>query len=270
MGRKITIPDVIGMKGAGEKIVAVTAYDVPFARIFDPLVDIILVGDSLGMVLYGYDTTLPVTMEDMVRHTSAVTRGRERSLLVADMPFGSFQVSTEMALENACRLVKEGGAEAVKLEGGVKVRPIVEKLTSFGIPVMGHVGLTPQSIHKMGGYRIQGRGAEARKRLIEDARSLEEAGAFSVVLEGVPSEVAEEITESLKIPTIGIGAGAACDGQVLVMHDLLGLSGEFKPKFVKRFADLTAAVEEAVREYASEVRAGTFPGREQSFFLEDK
>lgn len=261
--------DIRKMKEEKRKIVVITAYDFPFARIFDPLVDIILVGDSLGMVLYGYDSTLPVTMDDMVRHTMGAGAGRKRSLLVSDMPFASFQISPECAVENACRLVKEGGAEAVKLEGGVSARKVIEKLTSVDIPVMGHVGLTPQSIHRMGGYRIQGREKKARIRLLDDAKAVEAAGAFSLVLEGIPSEVAAEITESLSIPTIGIGAGPSCDGQVLVMHDLLGLFKKFTPKFVKRYADLTSVVEKAVETYADEVREGTFPGEEHSFFLEE-
>ncbi|RMG57751.1 MAG: 3-methyl-2-oxobutanoate hydroxymethyltransferase [Deltaproteobacteria bacterium] len=270
MMKKITVLDLKRMKAEGKRIVMITAYDYAFAKIFDPLVDVILVGDSLGTVVYGYETTLPVTMDDMVRHTSAVARGRKRAFLVADMPFMSFQVSPEKAVENACLLLKEGGAEAVKLEGGVTMFETIRKITSCDIPVMGHVGLTPQSIHRMGGYRIQGREKEARKRLLEDAKAVEEAGAFSLVLEGIPSEVAEEITESVSIPTIGIGAGPYCDGQVLVMHDLLGLFLDFKPKFVKRYAELAPVVEEAVKEFAREVREGKFPDSEHTFFLEEK
>lgn len=266
---KITILDIGRMKEKGRKIVMITAYDAPFARLFDPLVDIILVGDSLGTVLYGYDSTLPVTMEDMVRHTRAAAAGRTRSFLVSDMPFNSFQVSPEKAVENACVLVKEGGAEAVKLEGGVAVSESIRRITSFDIPVMAHIGLTPQSIHRMGGYRVQGKEARAKEALLEDALSVEEAGAFSVVLEGIPAEVAAKITDSLSIPTIGIGAGIHCDGQVLVMHDLLGLIPEFNPRFVKRYAYLAQVVTEAVSRYVSEVREEEFPGDEHSFFLED-
>ncbi len=268
--KKVSVLDIRRMKAEGEKIVMITAYEYAFAKIFDPLVEIILVGDSLGTVVYGYDTTLPVTMEDMIRHTQAVARGRNRAFLVADMPFMSFQVSVDRAVENACLLVKEGGAEAVKLEGGVSVFNTIERITSFDIPVMGHVGLTPQSIHRMGGYRIQGKEEEARKKLLEDAKAVEEAGAFSVVLEGIPAEVAAEITESLSIPTIGIGAGPHCDGQVLVMHDLLGLFFDFTPKFVKRYADLKPVIERAVSDFAREVKEGKFPDKEHSFFLEGK
>jgi 3-methyl-2-oxobutanoate hydroxymethyltransferase len=268
--KKVTQLDIRKMKEEGRRIVMITAYDYPFARIFDPIVDIILVGDSLGTVLYGHDTTLPVTMDDMIRHTKAAAAGRERSFLVSDMPFMSFQVSTEGAVENACRLVKEGGAEAVKLEGGVSVFEIIGKLTSFDVPVMGHIGLTPQSIHRMGGYRIQGREEEARRRLLDDARAVEEAGAFSVVLEGIPAELATEITGSLAIPTIGIGAGPGCDGQVLVMHDLLGLLPDFKPKFVKRYAELVPLVERAVSQFAEDVRKGDFPGKEHTFYHAEK
>ncbi len=268
--KKVTVIDIRKMKAEGQRIVMITAYDYPFARIFDPIVDIILVGDSLGTVLYGHETTLPVTMDDMIRHTRAAAAGSERTLLVSDMPFMSFQISTESAVENACRLVKEAGAEAVKLEGGVSVFEIIRRLTSFDVPVMGHIGLTPQSIHRMGGYRIQGREKEARLRLLEDARAVEEAGAFSVVLEGIPAELAEEITGELSIPTIGIGAGAGCDGQVLVMHDILGLFQDFRPKFVKRYADLVPVIEGAVREFADEVRRGDFPGREHTFYLAEK
>ncbi len=268
--KKVTVIDIRKMKAEGRRIVMITAYDYPFARIFDPIVDIILVGDSLGTVLYGHETTLPVTMDDMVRHTRAAAAGSERTLLVSDMPFMSFQISTEGAVENACRLVKEAGAEAVKLEGGVSVFEIIRRLTSFDVPVMGHIGLTPQSVHRMGGYRIQGREKEARLRLLDDARAVEEAGAFSIVLEGIPAELAEEITGDLSIPTIGIGAGAGCDGQVLVMHDILGLFQDFRPKFVKRYADLVPVIEGAVREFANEVRRGDFPGREHTFYLAEK
>jgi 3-methyl-2-oxobutanoate hydroxymethyltransferase len=268
--KKVTLLDIKRMKQEGRKIVMITAYDYPFAKIFDPIVEIILVGDSLGTVLYGYDTTLPVTMEDMIRHTKAAEAGRERSFLVSDMPFMSFQVSPSAAVENACRLVKDGGAEGVKLEGGVSVFDTIVKMTSFDIPVMGHIGLTPQSIHRMGGYRIQGKEKEARSKIIEDARAVEEAGAFSIVLEGIPAELAYEITKELSIPTIGIGAGSGCDGQVLVMHDLLGLLPDFKPKFVKRYAELAPLVEQAVREFAEEVRKGDFPGTEHTYYHTEK
>lgn len=262
---KVTILDFSRWKEKGERIVMITAYDALFARIFDDVgVDTILVGDSLGQVVLGLPNTLGVTMEDMVRHTGAAARGTTRAFLIADMPFLSFQTGPEEAIRNAGRLL-QAGAEAVKLEGGRSVENTIRAIAQCDIPVMGHVGLTPQSVHRMGGYRVQGRGEAQRQRLIDDARAVQEAGAFSVVLEGIPADLAGEITEELAIPTIGIGAGPRCDGQVLVMQDLLGLFDEFRPKFVKRFGELKKPVRDAVRAYADEVRRGTFPGKEHSF-----
>lgn len=264
-GRKTTILDLARKKGAGERIVMITAYDALFAGILDEAgVDILLVGDSLGQVVLGLPDTLGVTMEDMERHTAAVARGRRRAFLAADMPFLSFQVSPEEAVRNAGRLLR-AGAEAVKLEGGRSMEGSIRAIARCDIPVMGHVGLTPQSVHRMGGYRVQGKGQAARERLLDDALAVQDAGAFAVVLEGIPADLAGEITERLAIPTIGIGAGPRCDGQVLVIQDLLGLFEEFRPKFVKRFAELRGPVREAVEAYAKEVRAGTFPGKEHSF-----
>ena len=262
---KVTILDFARWKEKGERIVMITAYDALFARIFDDAgVDTILVGDSLGQVVLGLPNTLGVTMEDMVRHTGAAARGTRRAFLIADMPFLSFQPGPEEAIRNAGRLL-QAGAEAVKLEGGRSVENTIRAIARCDIPVMGHVGLTPQSVHRMGGYRIQGREEVQRQRLRDDARAVQEAGAFSVVLEGIPADFAGEITEELAIPTIGIGAGPRCDGQVLVMQDLLGLFDEFRPKFVKRFGELKKPVRDAVRAYADEVRRGKFPGKEHSF-----
>ncbi|MDH3238504.1 MAG: 3-methyl-2-oxobutanoate hydroxymethyltransferase [Deltaproteobacteria bacterium] len=262
---KVTILDFARWKEKGERIVMITAYDALFARIFDDAgVDTILVGDSLGQVVLGLPNTLGVTMEDMVRHTGAAARGTRRAFLIADMPFLSFQPGPEEAIRNAGRLL-QAGAEAVKLEGGRSVENTIRAIARCDIPVMGHVGLTPQSVHRMGGYRIQGREEVQRQRLRDDARAVQEAGAFSVVLEGIPADLAGEITEELAIPTIGIGAGPRCDGQVLVMQDLLGLFDEFRPKFVKRFGELKKPVRDAVRAYADEVRRGKFPGKEHSF-----
>ena len=263
--RKTNILDLGRMKGEGQKIVMITAYDTLFARIFDDVgVDVILVGDSLGQVVLGHPDTLNVTMEDMVRHTEAASRGRKRAFLVADMPFLSYQAGRSDAIRNAGRLL-QAGAEAVKLEGGCNASETIRAIVSADIPVMGHIGLTPQSVHRMGGYRVQGKTDPQRERLLADAAAVQEAGAFSVVLEGMPSALAAEITRTLSIPTIGIGAGAGCDGQVLVMHDLLGLFDEFHPKFVKRFGELRRPVEDAVGAYAAAVRDGSFPGKEHSF-----
>lgn len=263
--KKVTILDFARWKEKGERIVMITAYDALFARIFDDVgVDTILVGDSLGQVVLGLPSTLGVTMEDMVRHTGAAARGTKRAFLIADMPFLSFQTGPEEAIRNAGRLL-QAGAEAVKLEGGRSVENTIRAITRCDIPVVGHVGLTPQSVHRMGGYRVQGREEVQRQRLRDDARAVQEAGAFSVVLEGIPADLAGEITEELAIPTIGIGAGPRCDGQVLVMQDLLGLFDEFRPKFVKRFGELGKPVRDAVRAYADEVRRGKFPGKEHSF-----
>ncbi len=263
--KKISILDIARMKEDRRKIVMITAYDVLFAKIFDEVgVDVLLVGDSLGQVVLGLPNTLGVTMEDMERHTGAVARGRKRAYLVADMPFLSFQAGPADAIRNAGRLL-QAGAEAVKLEGGRNVEATIRAITQCDIPVMGHVGLTPQSIHRMGGYRVQGKSDAQKERLIDDALAVQEGGAFAVVLEGMPADLASGITERLAIPTIGIGAGPGCDGQVLVMQDLLGLFDEFRPKFVKRFGELKNPVREAVQAYADEVREGKFPGREHSF-----
>ena len=265
---KVTIRTLPRMKAQGEKITMLTAYDYPLARAVDEAgIEVILVGDSLGMVVLGHPTTLPVTMDDMVHHCKAVARGVSRALLVADLPFMSYQVSREDALRNAGRLVKEGGAESVKLEGGAEVLGAVEALVGAGIPVMGHLGLTPQSYHQMGGYRVQARTAEEADRLLKDAGALERAGIFSLVLEGIPAEVARRVTEALTVPTIGIGAGPSCDGQVLVAHDMLGLQEDLSPKFVKRYAQGRQVFLEAMRQFRTEVRSGRFPGPEHSYHL---
>ena len=262
---RTTVRSLAARKRRGERITMLTAYDFAFARIFDTAgIDVLLVGDSLGNVVQGRDTTLPVTLEETAYHTRMVARAATRALVVADMPFGSYQVSPEEAVRSAVRLVKEGGAHAVKLEGGTAVREASERIAAAGIPVMGHVGLTPQSIHKMGGYRVQGRGERGREHVLADARAVQDAGAFAVVLEGIPAALAAEITATLSIPTIGIGAGAACDGQVLVMHDLLGLS-EWTPSFVKQYASLGALAAQAARAFADEVREGKFPGDEHGY-----
>ncbi len=265
MTEKITVHTIRNMKGL-DPIVMVTAYDYPSALYSERAgVHIVLVGDSLGQVVLGYETTVPVTMEEMLHHTRAAGRGCRRTLLVADMPFGSYQAGPEQAFENACRFLKESPAHSVKLEGGVTMAQTVSFLVRRGIPVMGHVGLTPQSVHQMGGYRVQARGEEGLRALLDDARAIEDAGAYSIVLEGVPTEAARQVTEELTIPTIGIGAGPHCDGQVLVLNDLLGLYDQFVPKFVKRYAELGKEMERAITEFAREVTEGTFPGREHSY-----
>lgn len=263
---KVTVPEIKKMKQKGEKITALTAYDYCFSRILDEAgVDILLVGDSLGSVIQGRDSTLPVTLDEVIYHTRAVARGRTRALVVADMPFLSFQISIEEAKRNAGRILQEAGAEAVKLEGGVEMLETIEAIVQIGIPVMGHVGLTPQSLHRFGGYKVQGKERDQREKIVQDALAVEEGGAFSVVLEGIPLDLAQEITRRLSIPTIGIGAGMHCDGQVLVVHDMLGLFDMYTPKFVKRYADLKSAISEAVRIYNAEVREGKFPDEEHSF-----
>ena len=262
---KVRLPKLLRMKRKGERITAVTCYDATFARLVDEAgMDVVLVGDSLGNVIQGQESTLPVTLDDIIYHCRAVGRGLRRAHLVADMPFMTYQ-RPELALKNAGRLMAEGGAEAVKLEGGVQVAAVVAELVAFGIPVMGHIGLTPQSVHAMGGHRVQGKGAAARERLMADARALQEAGCYSVVLEGIPASLAAELTAALDIPTIGIGAGAGCDGQILVLYDMLGLNPDFKPKFLKRFADLGEATVAALGAYKGEVRAGTFPAAEHCY-----
>ncbi len=266
---KITTQTLRRMKERGERITMLTAYDAMFARLVEEGgADAILVGDSLGMVVQGHDNTLGVTVEDIVYHTRAVVRGTSRAHVVADMPFMSYQADPAEAVKNAGRMLKEGGAHAVKLEGGREIVPAVERMVAAGIPVMGHLGLTPQSVHAMGGFRVQGREAAGAQRILEDAQALEDAGAYAVVLEGVPVELSRVITQSLHIPTIGIGAGSTCDGQVLVLQDLLGLDLGFAPKFVKRYARLGELVPAAVRAYREEVRAGEFPADEHTFHTE--
>lgn len=262
---RTTVRSLAARKRRGERFSMLTAYDFAFARIFDDAgIDVLLVGDSLGNVVQGRDTTLPVTLEEVAYHTRLVARAAQRALVVADMPFGSFQVSAEDAVRAAIRLVKEGGAHAVKLEGGVAVREAIARIVAAGIPVMGHVGLTPQSVHAMGGFRVQGRGDQGRRRVLEDALAVQEAGAFAVVLEGMPADLASEITARLAIPSIGIGAGPGCDGQVLVMHDMLGLN-DWTPGFVKQFANLGALAHQAARAFAAEVADAKFPGEEHSY-----
>jgi 3-methyl-2-oxobutanoate hydroxymethyltransferase len=261
---KVTVPGIKERKGR-EKITMLTAYDAVFAGIVDGAgTDMILVGDSVGTTMLGYPNTIPVTIDEMIHHTKAVMKGVKRSLVVIDMPFMSYQESAEQAKRNAGRMMKESGAEAVKLEGGVNMREIIRAIADIDIPVMGHVGLTPQSIHRMGSYKVQGKGEEA-ERLIADAKAVEEAGAFSVVLECVPRDLAREITGMLSIPTIGIGAGPDCDGQVLVIYDLLGLMGQFRPKFVKQYLNLREEMDGAVKSYLEEVKTGTFPDDAHSF-----
>ncbi|HEY7220495.1 MAG TPA: 3-methyl-2-oxobutanoate hydroxymethyltransferase [Candidatus Binatia bacterium] len=266
MSDKITAPHIVKMKQRGEKVTCLTAYDYSFARILDEAgVEMLLVGDSLGCVVQGNHNTLAVTMDEMIYHTRLVARGRKRALVIGDMPFLSYHVNRERALENAGRFLQEGGAEAVKLEGGVTMHETIEAIVKAGIPVMGHVGLTPQSVHQFGGYKVQGREKERRAAVLRDALAVEGAGAFSVVLEGMPLDLAQEITERLTIPTIGIGAGVHCDGQVLVIHDMLGLFDDFTPKFVKRYADLKNTVSAAAKEFIGEVKERKFPTEEHSF-----
>ncbi|MEI6127579.1 MAG: 3-methyl-2-oxobutanoate hydroxymethyltransferase [Pseudomonadota bacterium] len=264
--KKNTILDMQRMKQEGRKIAMLTAYDYPISRILDECnLDIILVGDSLGNVIMGLENTLPVTVADMLHHVKAVVQGRKQALVVVDMPFMSYQISIEDAKRNAGILMKEGGAEAVKVEGGENIEDVIRGLTRIDIPVMGHIGLTPQSIHRMGGYKVQGKHEHQRQKLIADAMAVERAGAFAVVLEGVPANLAQEITELLKIPTIGIGAGVHCDGQVLVINDLLGLSGKLRPKFAKQYVQLEENIKKAVNEYIDDVRTAKFPADEHSF-----
>ncbi len=258
--RKVRAPDLTPMKARGERIVMLTAYDATMARLLDRAgIDVLLVGDSLGQVILGLDTTIPVTLDAVIHHTRAVTRGASRALVVADMPFLTYQVSAEEALRNAARLFQEGGAAAVKLEGGRSVADAVRRLTAAGLPVMGHVGLTPQHVHRLGGMRQQAREEEAAQELIRDALALEDAGAFAVVVEAVPDAVAEAVTSRLKIPTIGIGAGPHCDGQVLVSYDMLGLFDTFVPKFVRQYAQLGELILDAARNYANDVRECVYP-----------
>jgi 3-methyl-2-oxobutanoate hydroxymethyltransferase len=265
---KVSAPSLRSSKERGERLVCLTAYDYPTARIVDEAgIDIILVGDSLGNVVLGYGNTIPVTVDEIVSHTRAVRRGVHRALLVADMPYGSYHTSADDAVRVALRLVKEGGAEAVKLEGGLKRAHLVKRLVEEEIAVMGHIGLTPQSVNKLGGYRVQGKTAETARALIEDARALEEAGAFAIVLEVVPREIAKIITESISIPTIRIGAGEHCDIQVLVLHDMLGMTFEKTARFVRPYANLRQSMTEAISHFADDVRTGAYPSEAESYGL---
>jgi 3-methyl-2-oxobutanoate hydroxymethyltransferase len=264
--KRTTILDLQTMKSRGEKIAVLTAYDYPFARIMDLAgIDVILVGDSVGSVVAGYDNTLPVTMDEMTYHTRAVARSVTQALVVADMPFLSYQVDLAEARRNAGRLIKEGGAQAVKLEGGVNIAETIRTIVAMDVPVVAHIGLTPQSIHRMGGFRVQGREEAQANQLLADARAVAEAGACAVVIEGVPAKLAGQISAELSIPTIGIGAGVNCDGQVLVIHDILGLCEKYSPKFVKRYADVSGTIRQGIDDYIREVKDGTFPGPEHSF-----
>jgi 3-methyl-2-oxobutanoate hydroxymethyltransferase len=264
--KKITVPDLRARKLSGEKIAMVTAYDFTMARLVDEAgVDMVLVGDSLGMVVQGLTTTIPVTLDEMAYHCRAVARGLGHAHLVGDLPFMSYQVSPQQAVESAGKLMKEGACESIKLEGGQEVAEHVHRIVRAGVPVVGHVGLTPQSVHALGGFKVQGRGADGAEKVLADALALEQAGAFAIVLEAIPPDVAAQVTSLLSIPTIGIGAGAECDGQVLVCTDLLGLARGHQPKFAKRFANLGDAAVDAVSAYVLEVRAGTFPGASHSY-----
>lgn len=263
---KLSLPELQTRKGAGPKLTMLTAYDYPTGKLVDQAgIDLILVGDSLGMVCLGYPDTVPVTMDEMVHHTAAVARAAERALVVGDLPFLSYQVSAEDAVRNAGRLFKEARADCVKLEGGRSQADKVEAIVRAGIPVMGHIGLTPQTATQLGGFKVQGKDPQAAQALLDDARALENAGVFAVVVECVPTSLGKRVTESLSVPTIGIGAGPHCDGQVLVLHDLVGLFDRFVPKFVKRYAHLSQEIARAVGEYRDEVVAGTFPGEEHQF-----
>jgi 3-methyl-2-oxobutanoate hydroxymethyltransferase len=262
---KVTVHTLQKMKQAGQKITVLTAYDATFARLLDQTgIDVLLVGDSLGMVVQGQPTTLPVTLEDVIYHCRAVARGASRAHLVGDMPFLSYQAGLDQAVLNCGRVLKEGGAEAVKLEGGARHADLVLRLARIGIPVMGHVGLTPQSVHAMGGFKVQGRDEASARAILDDAVALEQAGAYSIVLEGIPGELARTITARLRIPTIGIGAGPDCDGQVLVIYDLLGMDDSFRPRFVKRYENLALRIRTAVEAYAKDVREGRFPAEEHT------
>jgi 3-methyl-2-oxobutanoate hydroxymethyltransferase len=266
----ITINQIKEMKPKGEKIAMLTAYDYSTAKIIDEAgIPLILVGDSLGTVVLGYGSEIPVTMDDMLHHTKAVVRGTKRAMVIGDMPFMTYHISVEDALRNAARFIQEGGAQAVKLEGGVTVAEKVKRIVDCGIPVMGHIGLTAQSIHQFGGHKVQGKTPEAAARLLEDARALEQAGAFAIVLETIPAQLARIITAKAHIPTIGIGAGIDCDGQVLVINDLLGSFTDFVPKHAKQYAKLADIIRKAVTEYHNEVKAGSFPTEKQSFFIDE-
>jgi 3-methyl-2-oxobutanoate hydroxymethyltransferase len=268
--RRITVRDIAEMKAKGEKIPMVTAYDYPTARLAEAAdIPMLLVGDSLGMVVLGYESTIPVTMADMLHHVKAVARGAKKALVVADLPFMTYHIDVAQALANAGRMVQDGGAQAVKLEGGECVAETVGRIVACGIPVMGHIGLTPQSVNAFGGYRVQGRGLQEAAQLLRDARALQAAGAFAVVLELVPTALAGLVSRRLSIPTIGIGAGPECDGQVQVLHDMLGLFTDFVPKHAKRFAHLALAAQEGLAAYAREVREGAFPTDKESFSMDE-
>jgi 3-methyl-2-oxobutanoate hydroxymethyltransferase len=263
---KTTVPDLYQKKAEGRKITMLTAYDVPTAQIVDQAgIDIVLVGDSVGMVVQGLDSTLPVTMEEMLYHTRLVSRAAKTSMVVGDLPFLSYQTGIDDAVRNAGRFLKEAGAEAVKLEGGVQTAPAIKAIVAAGIPVMAHIGLTPQSVHLLGGFKVQGRDEAAREKVLADAQAVQDAGAFSVVLESVPATLAKEIGGTIRIPTIGIGAGPHCDGQVLVLHDLLGLFDRFTPKFVKQYANMKEQAVRAVKQFKQDVESGGFPSEEHSF-----
>jgi 3-methyl-2-oxobutanoate hydroxymethyltransferase len=267
---RFTTRDFLLKKQHGERIAVVTAYDYPSAMCADAAgVDAILVGDSLGMVVLGHASTLPVTMEAMLHHAAAVTRGAQRAMVIADLPFMAYQVNADEAMRNAGRLVKEAGVAAVKLEGGRRVAELVRRMSEAGIPVMGHLGMTPQSVHQFGGFRVQGRTTEAARFLIEEAHALEQSGAFAIVLELVPDEVAAAITRTLRVPTIGIGAGPRCDGEVQVLHDLIGLTPSFVPRHTRRYAEVGSVIREAVQQYVEDVRAGRFPASEHTVHQED-
>jgi len=263
--KPLTIPDLREQKRAGRKLTVLTCYDAAFARLLDGVVDLLLVGDSLNQVIAGHETTLSATLDQMIYHAAAVRRGTRRALVFVDLPFLTYQVSVAEALRNAGRVLQETGAHGVKLEGGEAMAETVRALVQVGIPVMGHLGLTPQSVHQLGGYRVQGREPGVADRLRADAKFLEQAGACALVLELVPAALATEVSRSLSIPTVGIGAGPGCDGQVLVLHDMLGLNPDFNPKFLKKYIDGAGLVRDAAERYAAEVREGSFPGREQSF-----
>jgi 3-methyl-2-oxobutanoate hydroxymethyltransferase len=269
--QRVTVRSLSLRKGRGEPFSMLTAYDATFARIFDAAgIDVLLVGDSVGNTVQGHETTLPVTLDEMLYHTRLVARTVRRPLVVGDMPFGSYQVSAEEAVRNAVRFVKEGGAAAVKLEGGRRMRETIARIVDAEIPVMGHIGLTPQSVHAMGGFKVQGRQHGAALALVDDAKALAAAGCFAIVLEGVPDEVARLVTETVDVPTIGIGAGRYCDGQVLVFHDVLGIEDRIIPKFVRRYAGLKADAVEAVARFADDVRVGRFPSDDETYHLSDE
>lgn len=269
--QKVTIPQLKGWKGQTRKFTMITAYDVLMASVIDQTpVETILVGDSMGMVVYGYDGTVPVTMEQIIQHTRAVVKGAPNTLIIGDMPFGSYNVSVEDAIRNANRIIKEGGADAIKLEGGKNFARVVETMVNGGIPVMGHIGLTPQTVGQLGGFKVQGKDAEAAKLLLEDAKALEKAGAFAIVLECVPAPVAKILTAELAIPTMGIGAGPYCDAQVLVTQDLLGMFDRFVPKFVKQYAQLNKQMNEALNTFYQEVQDNVFPGPEHCFGMKEE